>query len=313
MEGDTGVTKRKKRRLEQLEASLASRPSQGPPGRPAGAAQKRSGSKVKKRATQGDGAETDPAKPPARPQRGSAQHPTSAPPPDAPGAGPPPPHTDIVYRALPPSVLPGPLRSTLGLSPPDRDPSAAVSSFLESLMARNLSAAEARTAVGSKVAERQVLLDNPTAGLRRPQTTRFARHVRAKPLSAAAARKLRVLPSQQPAGAVPPAAVTALREAWQIYIARLLDGAQAPGARLAKASLCGADIRVEGSRDAQRVGVAGTVVRESRSALSVVDADGRVRCVPLRGSTLLVRLARGRTARVHGDALEALRSGKAKK
>ncbi|PSC76792.1 ribonuclease P subunit p29 [Micractinium conductrix] len=217
------------------------------------------------------------------------------------------------YARLDEGIAHGPAAEALQLPQPEAN-TQVVTSLLERLMATNPRAFDARAAIGLKVSDRSIMLDNPmgqrqaAAGGGQQRGSRWTGTL----ASRAQQRKLGLYQLQ----GLTYEAVQPLHRSWQQYIREVMSGAAAVGgggdleARLYGADLHGCLMRVAHTADRRYQGVRGIVVRETANTLQLVAPDSRLLTVPKQLCTWEFDADRRRVVTLLGPGL-AQRSGAA--
>ncbi|EFN57778.1 hypothetical protein CHLNCDRAFT_57293 [Chlorella variabilis] len=205
------------------------------------------------------------------------------------------------YNRLEDAIATGPAAGAMDLPPPQPG-SQVVSELLVSLMATNPRAFDARAAIGLKVQDRTVMLDNPAGQKqqrrRRQQPSRWAAQLASK------AQQRRLGLYQLQTTGLTYEAVQPLYRSWQQYMQELLaPGVQDVEARLYGADLHGCLIRVSAMLEPRYQGLRGIVVRDTANTLQLVTPENRFVVVPKRACTWEFDADRRRVVTLLGPGL----------
>ncbi|KAL4425567.1 hypothetical protein ABPG75_009583 [Micractinium tetrahymenae] len=220
-----------------------------------------------------------------------------------------------LYRRLDDAIAAGPAAEALQLPQPEAN-TQVVTALLEQLMATNPRALDTRAAIGLKVADRSVLLDNPVGRKAAGQAGKAGAASRRTAQLASKSAQRRLGLYQLRSAGLTYEAVQPLHASWQQYMRDLLASGGGPGAadleaRLYAADLHGCLIRVAHTADKRYQGLRGIVVRDTANTLRLVTPDNRFVVVPKQLCTWEFDADRRRVATLLGPGLAQRGTGTA--
>ncbi|DBA67228.1 TPA: hypothetical protein ACH3X2_001538 [Trebouxia sp. C0005] len=170
------------------------------------------------------------------------------------------------YADMAPSVVDGPLmKSFLSLGNKD---SGSVESILEGVLKTNPRVADARASVTSRVHNKVMLLDNPTAALT-TKPTRRKNHKRYSTQLAGRKDRPSIGKDHKYASFVP------LHTLWTQYISELLKSCQDCEARLLAADYHGSILTISQAANPIHAGLTGLVIKDSAHSFTLVTQADR--------------------------------------
>ncbi|KAL3139810.1 hypothetical protein ABBQ38_004111 [Trebouxia sp. C0009 RCD-2024] len=212
---------------------------------------------------------------------------------------------ELQYATLAQSVANGPVLKSLmhapGLQPAGLQASFSVDMLLESVVRTNPRAADARTAIASRVHNKVFLLENPTAALStKPKRGKHNKQVSTQLLS----RKQRpALGSNHKYSDFAP-----LHKLWQQYMDELLKSCKDREARILAADFHGCSLQVTRAVNTAHVGLTGIVIKDTAATFTILTQADHVHYIPKRGSVFCFSVDDSTMVTLIGTGLQRERS-----
>ncbi|KAK9830344.1 hypothetical protein WJX72_011158 [[Myrmecia] bisecta] len=289
--GGTQISSAKKRRLAALEQNLAKRSRPGASAATSHSTPNRT-TQPAKRARKSAAAVGSNATPAALVLGGSA---------DTSGVVMPP------YDRLCSTIAQGPLAQALQFREVAKG-TRVVEDVLDDIMRTNPRALDGRAAVGAKLQDKTLMLDNPVAQLKLAKPQRLSgaslrQQAKKSPLPRKSPLRqcqekmaqYQLQPGTNQYGYFEP-----LHQLWQEYIASLLSAARNPEECLLAADLRGCKVKVAQSRNPVHVGKEGIVVKNTKNTFVVITTADRTHALPKVQCIFECRLDKDRVATING-------------